>query len=97
MTIEIFEELIGKEFSDIINIKDRVLYFKISDDSGYIFYHDQDCCEDVYIEDICGDFDDLTNTPILSAELVGGESKKDENFDECIDWYFINFQQSKVR
>ena len=33
-------------------------------------FHDQDCCETVYIESIVGDIKDLTDNLILGAEEV---------------------------
>ena len=64
-------ELIGKTLKEIKQYEDGdsndALKFITVDDDEYIMWHCQDCCENVYIEDICGDLDDLINTPILEA------------------------------
>ena len=39
----------------------------------YTLFHDQNCCESVFIQDICGDLDDLLNVPILLAERSTNE------------------------
>lgn len=38
----------------------------------FTFYHQQDCCETVNIDDICGDLADLVGEPLLMAEDVSG-------------------------
>lgn len=47
----------------------------------FLFQHEQDCCEHVRLEDVCGDLSDLLDTPILAAKMTcddenpaGGES-----------------------
>lgn len=97
MSLEVYDEMIGKMFCNVINLDNMILYFQFKDDSGYVFYHEQNCCEDVYIEDICGDLYDLENTPILCAELVGGESFEPESDDDekYTDWYFYKFATIK--
>ena len=60
-------ELIGKTVVSI-DKKDDELIFICATGEKYKMYHSQDCCENVSIEDICGDLDDLIGTPILKAE-----------------------------
>ena len=67
------------------------LFFKTADGEFYIMTHKQDCCEDVYIDDICGDFADLLNEKILTAEELNNDYPVDE---ECIEdtytWTFYH-------
>lgn len=71
-------EMIGKTPVDIKVERDSDDYIKLTFNDGTYckFYHSQDCCESVTIEDINGDFDDLIGYPILVAEerTGGGEN-----------------------
>jgi len=60
------EDLIGKIFVEI-NKSNDVIVFHTSTGESWIMYHEQLCCESVSIEDICGDIEDLLNTPIVQA------------------------------
>lgn len=75
-----FEDLKGKTISFIVSLtrsgNDYVMFFKMSDGTVYKMWHEQDCCETVQIEDICGDLEDLLNSPVLLAEEV---TYSDEN------------------
>lgn len=91
--------MVGKEFLAVYvsSDNDRLVFSKYNstkDEQGIVFYHEQDCCEDVRIEDICGDLNDLRGTPILSASVETGG----EGMDDCFcsyTWTFYKFSTIK--
>ena len=46
------------------------IFFTTDTGDRYRLYHPQECCETIEIEDVCGDINDLLDTPILLAEEV---------------------------
>lgn len=87
-----FSELIGKTIEEVKkthNDGDCIL-FKCSDGSEYEMMHYSDCCEMVYVEDICGDLDDLTGVPVVEAEMVTNDtdSPNVDYVDELYMWTF---------
>ena len=67
---QIISEMVGKTFVSVSGkVGDERMDFRTKDGSGVSFYHSQDCCESVDIEDIAGDLNDLLDTPILRAEV----------------------------
>jgi len=89
MTIE---NMIGKVATKVYRIEDEELIFEFSDGMSCRFYHEQDCCESVTIEDICGDLDDLVGVPILVAEE---RTSCEEDEWESITWTFYAFRTIK--
>lgn len=67
--------------------KPNKIIFKCADGSEYKMEHLQDCCEQVYIEDICGDLDDLIGVPIVRAEEVS-EKVNDSDKELYGTWTF---------
>lgn len=63
--------MIGKTFVSVTGEKGgEEMIFTDTEGNQFKFYHEQDCCEDVSIEDIVGDLSDLVGTPLLKAEEV---------------------------
>ena len=75
--VNVLEQFIGKTFREVVNMDDEELHFILEDGTKYIFYHEQDCCETVMIEDICGDLSCLYNSPITMAEECIHENLED--------------------
>ena len=95
-----FDSLKGKVFTDVIvykdqestsDIADKIEF--ITDDEVFLMFHDQDCCENVYIESVVGDLKDLIGTEILVAEEVT-ESGYDDDF-ESWTWTFYKLDTNK--
>jgi hypothetical protein len=83
-----FSELKGKVIKKIVYEKKYCSAIEFhTDDKIYTLTHEQDCCEQVYVEDICGSLENLIGSPILLAEKVEGEIKE-KSEDERILWTF---------
>ncbi len=91
------KELVGKVIKNITGLKKGSEKVRIFTECGqeYLFYHQQDCCESVDLNDYEGDAEDLIGGLITTAEIV--EDDHDEE-SECVDsgtWTFYKIETSK--
>ena len=86
----------GKILKDIKIEGTENIFFIDEDDVEYEMFHDYDCCENVYIEDICGDINNLIGSKIIMAEEVINRDLSPLNkFDESYTWTFYKFATVK--
>jgi len=92
-----FEVLKGKTLKEVRQDDDRELYFVTVDGDTFKMYHEQDCCESVYIESIVGDLADLVGWPILFAEHAVGDTPTDTDdvFADSSTWAFYKLATIK--
>ena len=91
------EDLVGRTFTAVTSNDDQELHFEC-DDGVFVFTHDQDCCEAVSIDDICGDLADLTGCPILKAEEATSNRNPEgvsREYQESFTWTFYKFATVK--
>jgi len=83
-----FSDLIGQTIKEIQVFGDVVVRFILSDGSKYLMYHDQQCCENVYLEDVCGDWADVVGRPIMMAEEVRDADRPSLGDPDSYTWTF---------
>lgn len=90
-----YEDLKGKTLSEV-NVMDDEIIFTTTDDEQYKMWHQQDCCEHVYIEDFCGDKEDLIGSPLLQVEEVSSEGEGPiGEYEESYTWTFYKMATIK--
>ena len=95
-----FSDLVGKTIKSVTGLEkdsDQIT-FACDDGSEYFMYHEQDCCESVYIADIDGDASDLVGGLVVDArEEVGGDYNASEDLflDDSYTWTFYHLQTTK--
>lgn len=92
--------LVGKTITEIAGEVDGdEIRFTTSDGRKYMLYHEQDCCEYVYIESIVGDLQDLVGEPLLVAEEAFddtmGTLQPPDSHDDSYTWTFYKFDTRK--
>ena len=79
--------------------EDNELEFYTNDNRKFVLYHDQDCCEVVYIESVVGNLDDIIGSPILLAESVSSSERHDDGKitqeAESVTWTFYKISTIK--
>lgn len=92
-----FSVLVGKTIAEIRHSRDEIK-FKCTDGSEFLQFHSSDCCESVTVEDICGDLNDIIDSPVLSAEEVtSSENPPDikKEYQDSFTWTFYKIQTQK--
>lgn len=75
---------------------DEELIFTLTNGGKYKLYHRQDCCEEVRIEDICGDLNDLIGSEIVQAE-ENSNNDNPEGFKAFVNEYQESFTWTYYR
>lgn len=76
------------------------LFFTTACGRQFKMYHEQDCCETVYIDDVCGDVEDLIDATIIHFEERTDEGDEDSEdkpnrYSESFTWTFYDIQTDK--
>jgi hypothetical protein len=91
--------LIGQTFVSVRQeeIDDHdALVFDTGTGIKYIMAHEQECCEYVSIEDICGELEWLCGSPVLDAYESRSSGKKDDDVDrDSYTWTFYSITTAK--
>ena len=93
-----FEELKGKVVTKVEGAEGNShLNFYTNDGHKYSMYHEQNCCESVYVESIVGDLEDLVGEEILVAEESSGDTPADSKAEpyESYTWTFYKLASRK--
>lgn len=91
------EELYGKTLTHVEHqqvglCKEDALLFYCYDGTSYKMYHDQSCCENVYLEDIAGELGDLIGSPLTVAQE---RSNINDTEDGVEQWTFYELATAK--
>jgi len=87
------ESMVGRVFTSVTQDGSEMVFENATE--RFVFFHSQDCCESVSIEDICGDLQDLVGEPLLIAEEVSGATEPDEEHYESYTYTFYKFATRK--
>ena len=92
-----FSDLCGVTLVKIDRTEDR-LTFTANDGRRWLMLHNQDCCENVAIEDIAGDLNDIIGTPIMLAEercSSDPQVGQDTQYSDSFTWTFYELRTIK--
>lgn len=85
----------GKTLSNLEQYGEELLFTTV-DGEKFRMWHEQDCCESVWIESIVGDLEDLVGSEIFVAEEVSSyDMHRISDYHESYTWTFYKFATIK--
>lgn len=94
---EKIENMLGQTFTKVYQRKtktdDDELVFELTPEDAFVFFHEQDCCEGVEINEIIGDLSDLVGSPLVRAEERSNSQQTEDGDSET--WTFYEFATNK--
>ena len=88
-----FNSLLGLTLTAVEASDDAILF--TSGERQFAMYHDEECCENVYIESIVGDLQDLVDHPITLAEEVDNDAAPLREDEKSFTWTFYKLATIK--
>lgn len=97
-------QMIGETVTKIEGLEEgkyeEEIVFHTEDGQRVKMFHDQDCCEAVYLADVSGDYNEILNSPILEFnESSNSDDPPEEGADESYTWtyYLIRTAKGSIR
>ena len=81
----------GKHLIKVTAASDQVVF--VTSEGVYRLYHQQDCCEEVYLYDIDGDISDMQDTYCCCAYMSQQYNEQSEDYSKT--WTFYSIQTAK--
>lgn len=95
MAIHEFRDLLGKTLETVVVSDDMTeVRLELADGRRFRLFHEQDCCEQVWLEEIIGDLADICGAPLVEAEEVSG-GRCGGRGDNTRTWTFYRFATRK--
>jgi hypothetical protein len=93
----LFEDFTGKTLVKVDGAIPESKEIRFVTDSGatYTMRHEQECCEEVMVEDVAGDIADLIGTPILMAAESSDNTAKPAEMHSSATWTFYRMSTIK--
>lgn len=90
---ELLKEFMGRVIKEIEGEKgSERLIFHFEEGRSLKMYHEADCCEAVWLEDVTGEMSDLIDTPIVVAEMWTEEGEPMTAGEDSCTWTFYKFR-----
>jgi len=96
--INCLQDLTGLTITKVtgLEVDSDLVKFEFDDGNVIIMHHEQDCCEHVYLYDICGDKADLEGGTVLSfTESTNTDDPTGIDYPDSFTWTFYNIATSK--
>ena len=94
-----FSDLVDKTITKVeINERNDEILFHTLANERFVLWHSQDCCENVSIEDVCGDWNDIIGSPILQAEENSSKENPEgvkKDYQDSFTWTFYRLTTIK--